>query len=69
MRILFINALYHPYLGGTEIVLKGLVEGLHNKGNEVKVLTLWDKDDEEELVDGIPVFRAKVPNVYLTAHC
>jgi len=66
MRILFINALYHPYLvGGTEIVLKGLVEELHNKGNEVKVLTLWDKDDEEELVDGIPVFRAKVPNVYL----
>ena len=66
MRILFINALYHPYVGGgVEVNLKSLVEGLRNKGNEVKVLTLWEKENKEELVDGIPVFRAKVPNVYL----
>jgi len=66
MRILFINVLYEPYIGGgAEIILKKLVKGIHVLGHEVKVLTLWDKDDKEEVVDGITVYRAKIPNIYL----
>ncbi len=66
MRLLFINVLYEPYIGGgAEIILKNLVEGTQNLGHEVKVLTFWDKDDKEEVINGIPVYRAKIPNVYL----
>jgi len=66
MRILFINVLYEPYIGGgAEIILKELVKGSQILGHEVKVLSFWDKDDKEEVIDGIPVYRAKIPNVYL----
>lgn len=66
MRILFINVLYAPLIGGgAEISLKNLVEGIHDLGYQVKVLSFWDKDDKEEIVDGIPVYRAKIPNIYL----
>jgi len=66
MRILFINVLYAPFIGGgAEITLKNLVEGIYNLGHEVKVLSFWDKDDKEEAIDGIPVYRAKIPNLYL----
>ena len=66
MRILFINVLYAPFIGGgAEITLKNLVEGTYDLGHEVKVLSFWDKDDKEEVIDGIPVYRAKIPNVYL----
>ncbi|MGB9801319.1 MAG: glycosyltransferase family 4 protein, partial [Arcobacter sp.] len=66
MRILFINVLYAPFIGGgAEITLKNLAEGTYDLGHEVKVLSFWDKDDKEEVIDGIPVYRAKIPNVYL----
>jgi len=66
MKILFINVLYEPYIGGgAEITLKNLVKGIQNLGHEVKVLSFWDKDDKEEVVNGIPVYRAKIPNIYL----
>jgi len=66
MRILFINVLYSPLeAGGAEITLKNLVEGVRNLGHEVKVLSFWDKVDKEEVIDGISVYRAKIPNVYL----
>ncbi|GAB6065815.1 glycosyltransferase family 4 protein [Aquifex pyrophilus] len=66
MRILYINVLYTPLIGGgTEITLKNLVEGVRDLGHKVRVLSFWDKDDGEEIIDGIPVYRAKIPNVYL----
>jgi len=66
MRILYINVLYDPYIGGgAEITLKNLVEGIKSLGHNVKVLSFWDKDDKEEVINGIPVYRAKIPNVYL----
>jgi hypothetical protein len=44
MRILFINVLYEPYIGGgAEITLKNLVKGLQILGHEVKVLTYGTK--------------------------
>ena len=66
MRILFINTLYEPFIGGgAEIILKDLVEGAYNFGHKVKVLAFWDKEDKEDIVNGIPVYRAKIPNLYL----
>jgi len=66
MRILFINVLYEPLIGGgAEITLKNLVKGIHDLGYKVKVLSFWDKGDKEEIVDGILVYRAKIPNIYL----
>lgn len=66
MRILFVNVLYAPLIGGgAEITIKTLLEGLQSLGYELKVLTFWDKDDIEEVVNGIPVYRAKIPNLYL----
>ena len=66
MRILFINVLYSPFIvGGAEVTLKNLVEGISDLGHEVKVLSFWDKDDKEEVMDGIPVHRTKIPNLYL----
>ncbi|PMQ01811.1 MAG: group 1 glycosyl transferase [Dictyoglomus sp. NZ13-RE01] len=66
MKILFINVLYEPFIGGgAEIVLKNLVEGAFYMGHEVKVLSFWDKNDKEEIINGIPVYRAKIPNIYL----
>jgi glycosyltransferase involved in cell wall biosynthesis len=64
-RILFINFLYDPFIGGgTEVVLRDLVGGAKKFGHEVKVLTLWGEDDKEELINGVPVYRAKIPNLY-----
>lgn len=66
MKILYINVLYDPLIGGgAEITLKNLVKGIYDLGHEVKVLSFWNKDDKEEIVDGIPVYRAKIPNIYL----
>jgi len=66
MRILYINVLYEPYIGGgAEVTLKHLVKGTQMLGHEVKVLSFHDKDDKEEVLDGVPVYRAKIPNVYL----
>ena len=38
---------------------------MNNLGHEVKVLSFWDKDDKEEVINGVSVYRAKIPNVYL----
>jgi len=66
MRILYINCLYEPFIGGgAEITLKNLVEGIYKLGHEVKVLSFWDKEDKEEIINEIPVYRAKIPNLYL----
>lgn len=66
MRILYVNVLYDPFIGGgAEITLKILVEGIRKRGYEVKVLSFWDQDDKEEIVNGVSVYRAKIPNLYL----
>jgi len=66
MRILYINVLYDPFIvGGAEITLKILVEGIRERGYEVKVLSFWDRNNKEEIVNGVPVYRAKIPNLYL----
>jgi glycosyltransferase involved in cell wall biosynthesis len=66
MNILFINSLYHPYIGGgAEIILKNLVEGLYRKGHQVTVLTTGHESGRhEEQVNGIRVIRLGIKNIY-----
>jgi glycosyltransferase involved in cell wall biosynthesis len=65
MKILFINTLYSPHIGGgAEVILKSLVEGIASQGHEVCVLSTCAGDDYEEFVDGIRVIRVGIENVY-----
>jgi glycosyltransferase involved in cell wall biosynthesis len=66
VKIAFISGLYPPALaGGAEIVLQALVEGLRDAGHEVLVLTTKEGGDiVRERVNGIPVFRVPIQNVY-----
>lgn len=66
MKLLFINTLYSPHIGGgAEITLKSLVDGIFAKGYEVSVLTTGPESGiTEDEVDGIRVYRAGVSNLY-----
>lgn len=66
MKILYINSLYSPLIGGgAEISLQLIVEGLQSKGYEVAVLSLMPEDGlKEELVNGVRVYRAGLKNRY-----
>lgn len=66
MKILFINTLYPPYIGGgAEIILKSIVDGMAAKGHDVSVLTTGPKPGiHEDDVEGIRVWRAGVHNLY-----
>lgn len=66
MKILYINALYTPYVaGGAEISLKLIVEGMQANGHEVAVLSLVPEGDlQHDWVDGVKVYRAGLKNRY-----
>lgn len=66
MKILYIHALYSPYVaGGAEISLKLLVEAMQAKGHEVAVLSLSPNEGlTREQVDGVTVYRAGLRNGY-----
>jgi hypothetical protein len=60
MKILQINKLYFPVIGGIETVVKDIAEGLNNKDNiEIDVLSCQIKGKRlEENINGVKVFRA-----------
>ena len=68
MKIIFISALYYPYIGGgAEISNKLLVEGIKKCGIDIEVVTLGEKN-EECYIDGIKINRVhinKILNNYL----
>lgn len=66
MKILYINSLYSPFIGGgAEVMLKSLVEGMQKRGHDVSVLTTGqDTGLKTEKVDGIRVWRAEIKNLY-----
>ncbi len=66
MRILYIHALYTPYVaGGAEISLKLLVDGMRAQGHEVTVLSLAPGEGlRSDWVDGVKVYRAGLRNRY-----
>lgn len=66
MRILFINGLYEPYVGGgAEITLHKLTRGLMSLGHQVAVLSIGDNVGLcIDRVDGVKVYRAGIRNLY-----
>jgi len=65
MRILFIQRLYSPHIGGVEKQSQELNKQLLKRGFEVSVITYWyDKSlREKENVDGVYVIRINYPKI------
>lgn len=70
MKIAFISGLYPPaVIGGAEIILQNLVEGIRAQGHEVLVLTTKEEGEvDRELVNGVPVIRVPIRNIYWHGH-
>ena len=66
MKILYVNALYPPHVGGgAELSLAMLAGGQHANGHEVMVATTTgEREAVEDRVAGIPVVRLPLANVY-----
>lgn len=66
MKIAFVSGLYPPaIIGGAEIVLQTLVEGIRDRGHEVLVLTTKQGGSiERDLVNDVPVIRVPIKNIY-----
>ncbi|TCD47276.1 glycosyltransferase family 4 protein [Chlorobium sp. N1] len=66
MKILFVNGLYEPYVGGgAEIILHKLTRGLMGLGHQVVVLSIGKNPDlSVDRVDGVKVYRAGIRNLY-----
>lgn len=66
MKLLFINTLYHPDIGGgAEIVLRRQAELLAARGHTVQILTIGDvPEPREEWVNGVLVLRQPYANLY-----
>lgn len=65
-RILIINTLYSPYIGGgAEIICQEQAEGLAARGYHVAIMTTTTKNGvNEDTVGGLKVYRVHLENVY-----
>lgn len=64
MKILLVNTLYYPYkVGGAEISVQSIAEGLHQAGIDVAVVTLGEHE-ERQVVNNVPVYRLKIQNLF-----
>jgi glycosyltransferase involved in cell wall biosynthesis len=62
MRILFVLAYYHPYIGGAERIAKRLAEGLVQRGHSVRVITTHLPGTAYfEEINGVEIERVQVP--------
>lgn len=66
MKLLFLNTLYAPHIGGgAELMVQAMVEGLQGRGHAVQVLSTGpDAGVHGELHNGVPVLRAGLRNLY-----
>lgn len=71
MKILYISSLYHPHaLGGAEITLKTIADGVRARGHEVVVLATGAGPElQVDEIDGVRVYRAPVENLYWPYAC
>lgn len=51
MRIGVVSTLFHPVIGGTETLAKGICEGLHKLGHEIELITTKNKDRKDSDFD------------------
>lgn len=66
MRILIINTLYSPYkVGGAEVSVQLLAEGLVSAGNQVRVLSLHEFNYiKRDIINGVEVCYTPLMNIY-----
>lgn len=66
MRVLLLNTLYAPHIGGgAEVMLQHMAEGLRARGHEVQVLCTGPEAGLlRETLNGVAVLRAGVRNLY-----
>jgi glycosyltransferase involved in cell wall biosynthesis len=66
MKVLFINSLYAPHIGGgAEIILQRTVEGLQNQGVQVSVLATGPEPGLSlSWINEVKVYRAGLLNTY-----
>lgn len=66
MKILFVNSFYAPdTVGGAEVVLQALVDGVAARGIEAAVLTTTQAPGlHRDTVNGVTVWRAGIRNLY-----
>lgn len=66
MKILIVNTLYHPYkVGGAEVSVQLLAEGLVNAGHQVRVVTLHEKNVKKiDSINGVEVSYLPLFNKY-----
>ncbi|MBB4862876.1 glycosyltransferase involved in cell wall biosynthesis [Pseudomonas nitritireducens] len=66
MRLLLLNTLYAPHIGGgAEVMLQHMAEGLGSRGHDVHVLCTGPQAGlQRETVNGIAVLRAGLRNLY-----
>jgi glycosyltransferase involved in cell wall biosynthesis len=66
MKILFINTLYSPHIGGgAEVTLQNLAESMKRQGHEVCILATGPhRGLQEEEIRGIHVYRAGLRNIF-----
>jgi len=64
VRILIFNTFYFPkFVGGAEVSVQLLAEGLVKKGNQIFVITFGDKFSIDR-INGVVVIRIKQRNIY-----
>ena len=67
MKILLVNKLYHPWIGGIETVTKDLAEGLRGQGFETEVLACVPRGSaSDETIGGVPVHKAGSFGIFLS---
>ncbi len=67
MRILFMTALYQPYVtGGAERSVEQLAKELIRLGHDVGVVTLSPDVPSEDVIEGVSVFRIPHGNPFWT---
>lgn len=66
MRILYLNCLFSPYIGGgAEITIESIARGMKAQGHEVAVVTTHDKPITEiSVIDGLRIYRIGIRNIY-----
>lgn len=66
MKLLLLNTLYAPHVGGgAEVMLQNMAQGLRRRGHDVQVLcTGPERGLQSETVNGVAVLRAGVRNLY-----
>ncbi len=65
MRLLFVSALYAPEaIGGAELTLERIADGLAARGHAVSVLTTGRTSADHVLPSGVTVLRRRIANVF-----